>query len=66
MKKVNKVPSAVVVTLLAAFLSGNAVAITEQEARTQLDRIPAKAADARQTAQLLRTLKPIAKIISKE
>ena len=51
MKKINKVPSAVVVTLLAAFLSGNAVAITEQEARTQLDRIPAKAAEARQTAQ---------------
>ena len=28
MKKINTVPSAVVVTLLAAFLSGNAVAIT--------------------------------------
>ncbi len=46
-----KIPSAIVIALLSAFLSGHAVAVTEQEAHAQLDRIPAQAVDAKQTAQ---------------
>lgn len=47
---IRKVPSAISTALLAAFLSGNAAAVTGQEAHAQLDRTPAKTADARQTA----------------
>ncbi|MBT9590219.1 MAG: hypothetical protein IV089_04830, partial [Thiobacillus sp.] len=47
---IKNVPAAIATALLAAFLSGNAAAATEQEAHAQLDRIPAKAADARQAA----------------
>ena len=45
-----KIPSAIVIALLSAFLSGHAVAVTEQEAHAQLDHVPAKAADARKSA----------------
>ena len=47
---VKKVPAAIATAMLVAFLSGNAVAATEQEAYAQLDRIPAVAADAQKAA----------------
>ena len=47
---VKKIPSAIASALLAAFLSGNASAVTEQGAHAQLNSIPAKASDARQAA----------------
>ena len=48
---VKKIPSALATALLAAFMSTNVAAATEQQALAQLDRTAAKNTEARQTAR---------------